>query len=142
MPGHSDKYFLAYYLADQLEVGRKYGRAEVEQLIASRVDPSTYADPTMALDHIRMAMVDNKFVLRDTSGSTYWVSERFVKPLDPVKLNFERLTCHSPSSAGDDSHVCEHCGQQFDGVGLVRHFIRQHTYSLHIDDIKRFLIQR
>jgi hypothetical protein len=80
MTGHSSKYFLAYYLADQLDAARKYRLEEIEQFIASQVDPTTYDDPTMALDHIRMAMVDNQFLIRDSDGRHYWVSDVFVKP--------------------------------------------------------------
>ena len=54
----------------------------------------------MALDHIRMAMVDNRFLIRDSDGSHYWVSKLFVKPLDLVKNNFEKLTRRQRSGGG------------------------------------------
>jgi hypothetical protein len=101
MSGHSTKYFLAYYLADQLDAARKYSKEEIEQFIASQVDPTTYDDPTMALDHIRMAMVDNQFLIRNSDGGQYWVSELFVKPVDLVKNNFEKLTRRQPSVGGE-----------------------------------------
>jgi hypothetical protein len=37
MTGHSSKYFLAYYLADQLDAARKYSKEEIDQFIASQV---------------------------------------------------------------------------------------------------------
>jgi hypothetical protein len=141
MTAHSSKYLLAYYLADQLDPARKYSKEEIEQFIASRVDPTTYDDPTMALDHIRMGMVDNQFLIRDSDGRHYWVSELFVKPLDLVKNNFEKLTRRQRSGGGENLSVCEHCGQQFKGIGLARHFVRHHTYSGQMEKIKRYLIE-
>lgn len=141
MLAHSNKYLLAYYLADQLDPERKYRKEEIEQFIASRVDPTTYDDPTMALDHIRMAMVDNQFLIRDSDGSHYWVSELFVKPLDLVKINFEKLTRRQRSGVRDNLSVCELCRQRFKGIGLTRHFVRHHTYSGKMEKIKRYLIE-
>jgi len=141
MPGHSSKYFLAYYLADQLDAARKYSKEEIEQFIASQIDPTTYDDPTMTLDHIRMAMVDNQFLIRGSAGRHYWVSEWFVKPLDLMKKNFEKLTRRQPNVGGDNSYICGHCGQQFKGIGLARHFVRHHTYSRQMEKIKRYLIE-
>ncbi len=111
MPGHSSKYFLAYYLADRLDAARQYSKEEIEQFIASQIDPTTYDDPTMTLDHIRMAMVDNQFLIRDSDGRHYWVSELFVKPLDLMKKNFEKLTRRQPTVGGENSYICGHCGQ-------------------------------
>jgi hypothetical protein len=141
MTSHSSKYLLAYYLADQLDAARKYSKQEIEQFIARHVDPTTYDDPTMALDHIRMAMVDNQFLIRDNNGRHYWVSEFFVKPLDPVKKNFERLIRRHSSVGGEKLYICGHCGQEFKGIGLVRHFVRHHTYSRQMEKIKRYLIE-
>ena len=141
MTAHSSKYLLAYYLADQLDSAREYSKEEIEQFIASRVDPTTYDDPTMALDHIRMAMVDNCFLIRDSDGRHYRVSEWFVKPLDLVRNNFEKLTRRQRSGGGEYFSVCEHCGEQFKGIGLARHFVRHHTYSKQMEKIKRYLIE-
>ena len=140
MPGHSTKYLLAYYLADQLDAAKKYSKEEIDQLITSQVDPTTYDDPTMALDHIRMAMVDNQFLIRDSDGSRYWVSELFVEPVDPVKKKFEKLIRRQPSVSGENLYICKHCGQQFKGIGLARHFVRHHTHSRQMEKIERYLI--
>jgi hypothetical protein len=141
MTGHSSKYLLAYYLADQLDAARKYSREEIEEFIACQVDPTTYDDPTMALDHIRMAMVDNKFVIRDSHGRRYWVSDFFVKPSDPVEKNFEKLTRRQSSVAGKKFYICGHCGQQFKGIRLARHFVRHHTYSRQMEKIEKYLLE-
>lgn len=139
MTGHSSKYLLAYYLADQLDAARKYSKEEIERIIAGQVDSTTYDDPTMALDHIRMAMVDNQFLIRDSDGRRYWLSEFFVKPTDPVEKNFEKLTRHQSSAAGKKFYLCGQCGQQFKGIRLARHFVRHHTYSRQMEKIERYL---
>jgi hypothetical protein len=138
---HNSKYVLAYYLTDQLETARKYSKEEIEEFIAGQVDPTTYDDPTMALDHIRMAMVDNQFLTRDNDGRRYWVSEFFVKPSDPIEKNFEKLTRYQPSVARKNFYTCGYCGQQFKGIRLARHFVRHHTFSRQMEKIKRFLIE-
>ncbi len=136
------KYYLANYLADQLDAGRKYTKEEIEAFIAASVESSTFDEPTMTLDHLRMAMLDNRFLTRDPAGRQYWVAETFIKACGAEEDNVLRMQLTHPPGDKAQVYRCRQCSKPFkDIVPLTRHHIRNHTYSRNMDKISQYLAQ-
>lgn len=141
MLAQTNKYYLANYLVDWLNPGKKYTKEEIEGFIAVSVESSTFDEPTMTIDHLRMAMLDNRFLTRDPAGRQYWVAETFIKACGAEEDNVLRMQLtHSPGDV--QVYRCRQCSKPFkDIVPLTRHHIRNHTYSRNMDKINKYLLQ-
>jgi hypothetical protein len=136
------KYYLANYLVDRLDAGKKYTKEEIEGFIAASIDPSTYDEPTMTLDHLRMAMLDNRFLTRDPAGRQYWVAETFIKVSGAEEDSIRRMQLTHTPAGKTQVYRCRQCSKPFkDILPLTRHHIRNHTYSRNMDKISRYLLE-
>ena len=67
---------MAYLLGSMFEKAKFYSASEVEYIIKISIKKSILKIPNFSPNHLRMAMVDNKIMLRNHKEQ-YWISETY-----------------------------------------------------------------
>ena len=107
---------LVYFVAGLLDRGRTYTAAEVVAVIRGSVNPRLLADPRLAPDHLRLALVEDGLVERDPLAATYWRSNKYFGPSDEADLVGKVREMMEAQSV--DSVQCPACGN-WSGVATI-----------------------
>ena len=121
---------IAWMLASLLDPDRQYTASEIDAFIRHNIKPEVLNDPLCLPDHIRMAMIEHRFMERDPAGTAYHLSEAFIDAFgDKVK----RLSLDRP----DEEMQCPGCwyAKVLRGRNLYQHYLKKHVHSKELDEI-------
>jgi hypothetical protein len=84
---------------------------------------------SLAPDHIRVAMVEAGYLIRDPAGGAYRVAEAFVGPEQLAERERALLRFASELDVQSDVVVCPACGSRMGATSLLGHCQRSHRWS-------------
>ncbi len=120
---------IAWLVAGQLDRSRTYTEVEIDRLVRGTIREEFFVNPSLAPDHIRVAMVEAGYVNRDSAGVAYWVTEGFVGPEEEAERERALLRAASEVDAQCGLVVCPACGLQMGATSLLGHCQRWHNWS-------------
>ncbi len=123
---------IAWMFASLLDSERQYAASEIDALIRQNLKPEVLDDPLCSPDHIRMAMIEHRFMERDPAGTSYRLSETFI---DAFGNRLKRLARDSP----DEEMQCPGCwfAKVLRARNLYQHYVKKHVHSQELDEIIR-----
>ena len=125
MIGKQKKYDIAYILATFLDRDERYTSRSIEKYVRENVKWEILEDPCYTPDHLRVAMVDNGFLIRDAATDEYWVAEDFEGAHDVFAnriAEYQQIMSDDP----DSRFRCSFCGKALKGKALLNHFLKKH----------------
>ena len=128
MGTQKNKAAVAWLVTVLLERDKAYSPGEIDLLIRDSIRPGVLLDPQYAPDHIRLAMVENGFVVRDAAGTTYRIHPRLQLPNENESM-YRRLNEESLNANPMDMIRCPMCAESFIASAVVLHFLRQHRLA-------------
>ena len=130
MIGKRRKREIAFILATFLERDQHYSSLEIEAYIQENVKSKILEEPSFALDHLRVAMIDNGFLNRNPTTNEYWVADDFEGAHDSNVSHlarYKQLMTESPNIV----FRCEFCGRDVNGKSMLNHFLKRHALVKH-----------
>lgn len=125
MNGARDKYEIGLVLAEFLQRGATYSELEIETLVRRRIEPAILAKSGYAPDHLRLALVENGVLERDSNTQRYWVSEEYQGfPGAAQPFWSQLLTCEQDHP--DEKLRCPVCTKQAYPYILLKHYPKSH----------------
>ena len=115
---------IVYFIAGILERGRLYSAKEISELILFSVHPRHLTDPRLAPDHLRLALVEDGFAVRDALASGYWLSDRYFGPSDEAELVLKVRELLNGDT--DETIRCPACGKTTGIASLLGHVQSEH----------------
>jgi hypothetical protein len=120
---------VARFVALLLERGRAYSASELDKLISESIRADVLNDSRCAPDHIRLQMLENKYLERDSAaGVIYHVHPAFVLPSEMDNV-FEELERQAKNAAPSDRFICPVCYFNCNARTLVDHFLQRHKLT-------------
>jgi hypothetical protein len=120
---------IAWLIADLLDRTQSYTAADIDRLIRTTIRGEYLSNPSLAPDHIRVAMVEAGYLIRDPAGVAYRVAEQFVGPEQLAERERALLRFASELDVQSDIVVCPMCGTRMGATSLLGHCQRSHHWS-------------
>lgn len=123
--GSQRKFEIAYFLGSLLEKGRAYSTIELESVIRNSVKTSIINEPGFRADHLRVAMVDNN-ILKRNSKNSYWLSEGYAGFTDEFSCGWLKIV-EKEKNCADIKMKCPVCSKKAYPYIIQRHYKAKHT---------------
>jgi hypothetical protein len=123
------KQSIAWLIAGLLDRTQSYTAADIDRLIRTTIRGEYLSNPLLAPDHIRVAMVEAGYLIRDPAGVAYRVAEAFVGPEQLAERERALLRFVSELDVPSDVVVCPACGSRMGATSLLGHCQREHRWS-------------
>jgi hypothetical protein len=128
MGTHKNKSEVAWLVTLLLERDRSYSAKEIDDVIRASIRPDLLSDPQYAPDHIRLAMVENQFVERDSAGTAYRVHPGILLPNENEHV-YRQLQLEALQAKPSDVMACPICDSPYKASTVVGHYLRTHRLA-------------
>lgn len=121
--GNQKKFEICYLLASMLTRETKYSAVDIENLIRINIKKNVLSTPSFSVDHIRIAMVDNKLLIRQ--NEIYSLSDEYQGFNIIPEFNYqwlERCQRESPN----EKIRCPVCTKKAYPYILLEHYEKKH----------------
>jgi len=113
---------IVYVLASFLDRDNTYSEVELDRFIRDNVNSATLSVPRLSVDHLRVAMVESKYVLRTEDGRAYRLAPDYLEPYRPP----DELV-RQAGEFGDSGYVrCPYCHWIGKPRPLLLHLLKRH----------------
>jgi hypothetical protein len=120
---------IAWLIAGLLDRTQTYRPADIDRLIQTTIRGEYLSNTSLVPDHIRVAMVEAGYLIRDPAGETYQVAEAFVDPEQLAERDQELLRFAGELHMQSDVVSCPACGSRMGATSLLGHCQRSHRWS-------------
>jgi hypothetical protein len=124
--GSQRKRDIATVITSLLDRDMRYSASSIEHLITTNVRHAVLTQRGLAADHIRRAMIENGYVIRDAKTNETWVSPDFVGISAIHAPRLEKLK-NQLELDPDSKDACPECGVKLKMAALLNHYMKKHA---------------
>lgn len=128
--GNQKKFEICYLLAAMLTKDTLYTTIDIENLIRNNVKQEILTTPSYSVDHLRIAMVDNKMLIR--KNETYQLSAEYQGFENIPELYYQWIE-RCERVAPDEKIRCPICTKKAYPYILLKHYENKHKAAYQSD---------
>lgn len=120
---------IAWLVVGLLARGQAYTALEIDCLTTRTIRPNWLTEPAFAADHIRIAMMDASYLMRNGVADSYWVADNFMGPADLENRQAELLRFARELPATNELQACPACGKLIGAHWMFGHCQNSHRLT-------------
>jgi len=134
-----------------LDRDKSFTKDEIERYVRGNVKTEVLEEPGFSVDHLRVAMIDTGFMVRERDGTGYRVAESYLPPEEVDKRVIQKMADmlarmserNAREAAATDDGLsrqfseirCEVCGATMHYSRYMKHCLKRHPTSPKWDEL-------